>query len=225
MSLSSRSSCGGSRCACSQLPVQHRAALPYLPPCLTPIPHFPPIILNNKWNPNKAHLHPSLAIHIDPPQGASADASLFWDCFSHLTNDNLTQQAKKVTVTAKPMYCKVCLVDVLVSFFDLGEIFLFNFYLAISLLLNSFPNELTKWQSLFWDLLQLLPSTKQQWQGSWEHRAKQKDLTTEESFKIVFKETVLLYAVCEELSNWATVTSSLKCFPQGRHLLNDITTY
>lgn len=38
-----------------------------------------------------------------PPQGASADASLFWDCFSHLTNDNLTQQAKKVTVTAKPI--------------------------------------------------------------------------------------------------------------------------
>lgn len=110
-------------------------------------------------------------------------------------------------------------------FFDLGEIFLFNFYLAISLLLNSFPNELTKWQSLFWDLLQLLPSTKQLWQGSWEHRAKQKDLTTEESFKIVFKETVLLYAVCEELSSWATVTSTLKCFPQGRHLLNDITTY
>jgi len=50
---------------------------------------------------------------------------------------------KKLPSLQSP-YCKVCLVDVLVSFLDLGEIFLFNFYLAISLLLNSFPNELTK---------------------------------------------------------------------------------
>lgn len=135
-----------------------------------------------------------------PPQGASADASLFWDCFSHLKNDNLTQQAKKLLSLQSLCIAKFVWWMFWWVFLIWGRFSFLIFYLAISLLLNSFPNELTKWQSLFWDLLQLLPSTKQQWQGSWEHRAKQKDLTTEESFKIVFKETVLLYAVCEELS-------------------------
>lgn len=219
MSLSSRSSCIGSRHAGSQQLTQHRATLCFLPLCLTPTPHFPPITLNNKWNQNKARLHPT-------PQ---APSRCFCWCFPFL-RALFPFNKWQSHIACKNSYCHckdyaqqslfgVCFGGV----FGLGEIF-FSISIwpsaccRIIFLMNSLSDGNSVYLGICFSCFQL-PSSRDKILR--EHGAKQKDLTTKES---TFKETVLLYAICEELPDWATATSTSKHFPQGRHLLTDTTT-
>lgn len=222
MSLSSRSSCSRSQCAHSQQ-LTHTG-----PPCPTYLcaSHQSLISLQLSSITNEIRTKHVCIQH--QPYTQTPSMCFCW-CFPSLRTFFPFNQWQPHTA-CKNSYCH-CKAYVLQSLFGVcfggffwfeGD-FLFNFIWPsaccwISFLMNSLSDGNSVYFGICFSCFQL-PSSRDKVLR--EHGAKQKDLTTEES---TFKETVLLYAICEELPDWTIVTSTSKHFPQSRHLLNDITT-